>query len=210
MTLPCSEESISASSFMLRLDQALEVEHHPRAALRIDQRPDLLGADRRGHGGVHLAGVASATRACTSPVLGLKMSPKRPEVPATEAPSMKWVMSRMGGDLDPRADGNPPHDRLRVAARFRARRSPLQFRHPDRADLPAGPPCRWWGVGAMSRTRREAARRRRRVGRCSTSGLNRAGLRLPGPAQRILRPMTVASPAQTLSRAQPATTSSMC
>jgi hypothetical protein len=39
----------------VRLDQALEVEHHPGAALRIDQGPMLLGPQRGLHGSVHLA-----------------------------------------------------------------------------------------------------------------------------------------------------------
>jgi hypothetical protein len=38
---------------------------------------------------------ASATRACTSPVFGLKTSLARPEVPSTRPPAMKWGMWRM-------------------------------------------------------------------------------------------------------------------
>ena len=41
------------------------------------------------------AAVARATRACTSPVAGLKTSAKRPERPGTRLPSMKWPMSCM-------------------------------------------------------------------------------------------------------------------
>ena len=40
--------------------------------------------------------LASATLACTSPVLGSKTSPNRPEVPLTALPPMKWPISRMG------------------------------------------------------------------------------------------------------------------
>src|SRR5471030_3063482 len=40
--------------------------------------------------------LASATLACTSPVLGSKTSPRRPEVPLTVLPPMKWPISRMG------------------------------------------------------------------------------------------------------------------
>ncbi len=40
--------------------------------------------------------LASATLACTSPVLGSKTSPVRPEVPLTVFPPMKWPISRMG------------------------------------------------------------------------------------------------------------------
>ncbi len=39
--------------------------------------------------------LASATLACTSPVLGLKTSPKRPDAPFTSLPPMKWPISRM-------------------------------------------------------------------------------------------------------------------
>src|SRR5271163_4008857 len=38
---------------------------------------------------------ASATLACTSPVLGLNTSPKRPDVPCTALPPMKWPISRI-------------------------------------------------------------------------------------------------------------------
>src|ERR1700726_2386699 len=41
--------------------------------------------------------LASATLACTSPVLGLNTSPCRPEAPLTSLPPMKWPMSRMDG-----------------------------------------------------------------------------------------------------------------
>src|SRR5579862_5105132 len=41
--------------------------------------------------------LASATLACTSPVLGLNTSPCRPEAPFTSVPPMKWPMSRMDG-----------------------------------------------------------------------------------------------------------------
>src|SRR5207342_2346652 len=39
---------------------------------------------------------AKATLAWTSPVLGSKTSPKRPEAPFTVLPPMKWPISRMG------------------------------------------------------------------------------------------------------------------
>ena len=39
MTLPCSDESMCASSSMLRFDQPLELEHHARAALRVGRGP---------------------------------------------------------------------------------------------------------------------------------------------------------------------------
>src|SRR5450756_2459572 len=40
--------------------------------------------------------LARATLACTSPVLGSKTSPKRPEMPLTVLPPTKWPISRMG------------------------------------------------------------------------------------------------------------------
>jgi hypothetical protein len=43
--------------------------------------------------------LASATLACTSPVLGLKTSPNRPEVPLTVFPPIKWPISRMAKPL---------------------------------------------------------------------------------------------------------------
>ena len=63
------------------------------------------------------AAEASATRACTSPVLGLNTSLNRPDVPATARPSMKCMTSRIkipspassalslveAQDLDPRS-----------------------------------------------------------------------------------------------------------
>jgi hypothetical protein len=39
--------------------------------------------------------LAKATLACTSPVLGLKTSPNRPDPPSTSLPPMKWPISRM-------------------------------------------------------------------------------------------------------------------
>jgi len=38
---------------------------------------------------------ASATLAWTSPVLGLKTSPKRPDAPFTALPPIKWPISRI-------------------------------------------------------------------------------------------------------------------
>src|SRR5882762_591888 len=40
--------------------------------------------------------LASATLAWTSPVLGSKMSPKRPELPLASLPPTKWPISRIG------------------------------------------------------------------------------------------------------------------
>ena len=56
--------------------------------------------------------LASATLACTSPVLGLNTSPCRPEAPFTSLPPMKWPISRMDGlpgkRTAPEADGFEP------------------------------------------------------------------------------------------------------
>jgi hypothetical protein len=78
------------------VEQAHELEHHPRPALGIGRGPGRLGGGGVGDGGVQLAlGEASATRACTWPVLGSKTSPKRPDVPSTARPPTKWGMLRM-------------------------------------------------------------------------------------------------------------------
>jgi hypothetical protein len=64
------------------VEQAHEVEHHPRPALRIGRGPGRLGGLGVGDGGVQL-GRGQGDRACTLPVLGSKTSPKRPDVPST-------------------------------------------------------------------------------------------------------------------------------
>jgi hypothetical protein len=53
MTLPCSDDSSLGQLVHVRLDQAFELEHHPRAALRIGRGPavegGLGGLDRAVH-----------------------------------------------------------------------------------------------------------------------------------------------------------------
>jgi hypothetical protein len=58
------------------VEQAHEFHHHPRAALRVGGAPGDLRLGGRGDGGVSSAFEASGTRACTSPVAGLKTSAK--------------------------------------------------------------------------------------------------------------------------------------
>ena len=72
-----------------------ELHHHPGAALRVGRRPLRLRARGARDGGVELGLGGEGTRACTSPVAGLKTSAKRPERPATRLPSMKWPSSCM-------------------------------------------------------------------------------------------------------------------
>ena len=94
--LPCSDGQQPRQIVVLALDQLQELEHDAGAALRIGGGP---GRERR------LAALAiacstsdlaaSATLACTSPVLGLKTSPKRPDAPLTSLPPIKCPISRI-------------------------------------------------------------------------------------------------------------------
>jgi hypothetical protein len=72
----------------VHFQQALELEHHARAPLRIDARPVRCAALAPATASSSLAG-GERDCACTVPVLGSKTSPWRPELPATRAPSMK-------------------------------------------------------------------------------------------------------------------------
>ena len=93
MVLPCSEDSRRASSSMCWFSSSTN---------RISTRARRCGlvAAQAGWAAAALstaaessAGLASGTRACTWPVLGSDTSAKRPEVPATCLPPMKWVSS---------------------------------------------------------------------------------------------------------------------
>ena len=100
--LPCSRLSASASLSMSRLRSVDELHHHPGAALRVGGGPFHLGARRRRRRRRPVSSAeASGTRACTSPVAGLKTSAKRPEVPFTCLPLMQWVEFLHGVSLIP-------------------------------------------------------------------------------------------------------------
>src|SRR5580692_239619 len=98
-TLPCSDESICASSSMCfsTSDLKLNITRARRCGLIAD------------HSGKAASAALTATRisarlangafACTSPVAGSNTSPKRPDEPFTCFPAMKCVSSFMGGDL---------------------------------------------------------------------------------------------------------------
>ena len=64
------------------VQQLDELHHHPRAALRVGGGPVRPGrAAAPATAASSSAALASGTRACTSPVAGLKTSAKRPDVP---------------------------------------------------------------------------------------------------------------------------------
>jgi 1-acyl-sn-glycerol-3-phosphate acyltransferase len=77
------------------LDQALELEHHPRAALGIGRGPavegGLGGLDRA----IHLGDRGQLDPRLNLAGVGVEHVAKRPEAPVKLAPSMKWLMSRM-------------------------------------------------------------------------------------------------------------------
>ena len=89
MTLPCSEESSSASSFMFAPTRRLNsnMTRARRWGLTFDHSSKAAWADWTARS--TSPSVASWTRACTSPVFGLKTSPKRPEPPVKLEPSTK-------------------------------------------------------------------------------------------------------------------------
>ena len=87
------EQRGEAVEFLLH--QVEELEHHARAPLRIGRGPGRLRGLRVGDRVLDLRRLASATLAWTSPVLGLNTSPKRPELPSTSLPPMKWPISRI-------------------------------------------------------------------------------------------------------------------
>ena len=61
------------------LGQFEEFHHHPRAPLRVGRRPAGCAASATAMACSTSECLASATLACTSPVLGLKTSPNRPD-----------------------------------------------------------------------------------------------------------------------------------
>ena len=93
--LPCSEDSSRARSSYSFCTSSRNLNMHPRAPLRIGRGPAGERGLRIGDGVLDLGCLASATLACTSPVLGSNTSPERPEVPLTSLPPMKWPISRM-------------------------------------------------------------------------------------------------------------------
>ena len=94
--LPCSDESSLARSSYSFCDQLQELEHHARAALRIGRGPARLRGLRHWR---WPARPRRAWRARPWPAprrySGSNTSPKRPEVPLTVLPPMKWPISRM-------------------------------------------------------------------------------------------------------------------
>src|SRR6185312_16137236 len=103
-TLPCSVDSIWASSSMCFSTRPLKLNmtRARRCGLTLDQAGNASSAASTALRISDLA--AKGTRAWTSPVEGLKTSPKRPPddsgVPLTCRPAMKWVSSFMRRLLD--------------------------------------------------------------------------------------------------------------
>ncbi len=95
--LPCSEESNRArSSYSPWISSKnLNMTRARRCGLVAAQAGNAASALAMAFSTSDLS--ASATLACTSPVLGLNTSPCRPEVPFTSLPPMKWPISRMDG-----------------------------------------------------------------------------------------------------------------
>ena len=94
-TLPCSLASSSASSFILRFDQFLELEHDPGATLRVGRGPGGLGGQRGVDRLLERRGGAEVD-------LGLDFALRRvPDIAAARAvgdglPLMKCSMLRIG------------------------------------------------------------------------------------------------------------------
>src|SRR3569832_2067123 len=94
MTLPCSDESNSASSSMRASTRRLN------SNITRARRWGFVPAQHSKAAVAAFTAVwtssllARPTRACTSPVFGLNTSLNRPEVASTERPSMKWRISR--------------------------------------------------------------------------------------------------------------------
>src|ERR1700722_10977995 len=95
--LPCSDDSNRArSSYSPWISSRnLNMTRARRCGLVAAQAGNALSALAIAFSTSDLS--ASATLACTSPVLGLNTSPCRPEVPFTSLPPMKWPISRMDG-----------------------------------------------------------------------------------------------------------------
>ncbi len=95
--LPCSEESSRArSSYSPWISSRnLNMTRARRCGLVAAQAGNAASALAMACSTSDL--LASATLACTSPVLGLNTSPCRPEAPLTSLPPMKWPISRMDG-----------------------------------------------------------------------------------------------------------------
>src|SRR4029077_4803003 len=95
--LPCSDESSRArSSYSPWISSKnLNMTRARRCGLVAAQAGNAASALAIAFSTLDL--LASATLACTSPVLGLNTSPCRPEAPLTSLPPMKWPMSRMDG-----------------------------------------------------------------------------------------------------------------
>ena len=89
--LPCSRDSASASLSMSRLRRSTKrmSTRARRCGLVAAQAGWALAATSTAS--ASSAAEANGTRACTSPVAGLKTSAKRPERPSTAAPPMWWV-----------------------------------------------------------------------------------------------------------------------
>ena len=105
-TLPCSEESRPASSSIRASTRRLNsnMTRARRCGLTAAQ-PACASTPERTAASTS-SGVARATRPWVSPVFGSKMSPKRPERPATRAPEMKWSTVRKGGASRSGQDGS--------------------------------------------------------------------------------------------------------
>ena len=95
MVLPCSEESSLArlSNSFCTSSRNLNSTRARRCGLVAAQAGWAMSATAIACSTSEC--LAKATLACTSPVLGLNTSPKRPEVPATSLPPTKWPIWRM-------------------------------------------------------------------------------------------------------------------
>src|SRR6202789_4247986 len=107
ITLPCSSDSMRASSSMFFSTSALKlnITRARRCGLTLDHSGKALSAASTARRISPLD--ANGVLACISPVDGLKTSPKRPDVPAACWAAMKWVSSFMIGPqpLDLVSDG---------------------------------------------------------------------------------------------------------
>ena len=89
ITLPCSDESSSASAFMSRSIRRLNSNITRARRWGLTSRQAACAALEFSMAAFISSTVASCTRACSAPVLGLNTGANRPDVPRTLAPLMK-------------------------------------------------------------------------------------------------------------------------
>ena len=89
ITLPCSDDSRAASSSIRASTSRLKANMTRARRCGLTAAQAGWAASAAWTAASSSCGEASATRAWTSPRLGSKTSPKRPEVPAWLAPAMK-------------------------------------------------------------------------------------------------------------------------